>query len=158
MENNTKISTLNKTIKLTLVDNNTHKEESITIPSKCLTNLCHVIFKNISNLNDAKHIAKTVPKIPGCYWIASNEPCYHCFNGRNTPPINISECNNVLYNGVTTDLNKRLKDHLIRSDSSGSFGSVSGISFDILDFDINSKKPRTHVKHLFTSNSDKKLP
>tara|TARA_Y100000389_G_scaffold204868_1_gene260285 strand:+ start:2006 stop:2767 length:762 start_codon:yes stop_codon:yes gene_type:complete len=156
MDNTTKISTKNKTIRLTLVDDHTHLEEAVTIPSKCLTELSDVIFKNISNINDAKNIAKTVPKIPGCYWIASNEPCYHCFNGRNTPPIEISTCNNVLYNGVTTDLNKRLKDHLLRSDSSGSFGSVSGISFDLLDFDIHSTKPRTHVKHLFTSTSDKK--
>ena len=47
MDNTTKISTKNKTIRLTLVDDHTHLEEAVTIPSKCLTELSDVIFKNI---------------------------------------------------------------------------------------------------------------
>lgn len=149
-----------KVLKLVLVDTKTGDELDVKSPSSDLSDLMAVCFHNINNSKDAKLMSNGIPKKPGCYWIATDEPCVHSFNGQHTGIRKTHDGLNILYNGVTTDLNKRSKDHLLRKDTSGGFGSVSGISVDILDYypiPGQSEKPKTHVKHAYTKDK-KKLP
>ena len=149
-----------KILKLVLVDKGTGEESNVNPPPPDLSGLTTACFHNINNPKDTKAVSNCIPNKPGCYWIATDEPCTHSFNGQHAKQLKTHDGLTILYNGVTTDLNKRLKDHLLRKDTAGGFGSVSGISVDILDYiplPGISEKPKTHVKHAYT-NDNKKLP
>ncbi len=73
----------------------------------------------------------SIPKGAGCYWIWTNEPVRHCLNaGGRVPPKIRNGKYTVVYNGVSSNLQQRARDHLDRA--SGLFGEMSGISVDLL--------------------------
>lgn len=148
-----------KTLKLIAVDTATGQEEEVQPPDPDLRNLPSVCFRGVTTLQEARELAKAIPKGGGCYWIATDEPCTHSFNGQHSEePLRTADGLQILYNGVTTGLSKRFRDHLLRTDAAGGFGSVSGISVDILDYVAEQcRKPATHVKHAYTEDK-KKLP
>ena len=148
-----------KEIRLSILDNVTGEENPVNPPDSQLNDIPFMSMNNITCNADAKWLChKQIPKKAGCYWISTDEPCHHTFNGQHSPLVKTFDNRHIVYNGVTTDLQKRFKDHLLRDDSAGGFGSMSGISIDILDFcEGHVSKPHTHVKHAYTPNK-KKLP
>lgn len=112
-------------------------------------------FKTIKYVDDTIEI----PSGGGNYWILTNEPVRHCFNSGKSYPAQFNHAGvfyNIVYNGVSSTLKSRVKEHLLRSDMSGQSGSHSGISVDI-QMQPCGKEP-SHVKYLLHENQQKKLP
>lgn len=71
----------------------------------------------------------SVPKTAGCYWIYTDEPVNHCLNAAKKVPAKVGGFT-VVYNGVTTNLQSRAKEHLLRD--RGLYGEMSGIAVDLI--------------------------
>jgi len=120
---------------------------TINIPDCCLSNLNYILIKS------SKDLLK-IPKTAGNYWILTNEPISHCFNSGNKYPESTIDNLNIVYNGVSGNLKSRAKEHLLRTDDNGKFGSMSGISIDVIEQELTNKS--SHAKCLFGDN--KKIP
>ncbi len=98
---------------------------------------------------------ESIPKAAGCYWIWTNEPVRHCLNAGARVPSKIRNSKyTVVYNGVSSNLQQRARDHLDRV--GGLFGEMSGISVDLLLQQPTAGKS-SHAKCAWAC-SGKKLP
>ena len=73
---------------------------------------------------------ESIPKSAGCYWIYTDEPVRHCLNAAKKVPSKLEDGSMVVYNGVTTNLYQRAKEHMLRS--TGLYGEMSGIAVDLI--------------------------
>jgi hypothetical protein len=118
----------------------------INIPDEKLQGITMITITNIEDM-------KKIPKMSGCYWIITNAPIKHCFNKGNKTPEPILENHYILYNGVANSLQNRAEEHLLRHAENSGFGTISGISVDIICKNIKG----SHAKCVW-SNKKKKLP
>lgn len=120
----------------------------IEIPSKHLSELTSVHVRTLDDL-------RSIPATSGNYWILTNEPINHCFHaGKHVPEAIRDELRDdffVVYNGTTSSLRSRTKQHLLRTQ--GGFGSQSGISVDMLKHPVGEI---SHVKYIWGEH--RKLP
>lgn len=141
----------------------------IEVPNASLDGLDYVDVKG-NDGNDVKGEADqmTVPAQPGNYWILTNEPVRHCLHaGKHVPQTIEDGLPNglpnglqhngltVVYNGVSGNLRIRMKEHLLRPDAKGGFGSQSGISLDLL---LQGSVVGSHAKCLWSNTHSKKVP
>ena len=97
-----------------------------------------------------------VPTGPGVYWITTTEPLGHFMHPHldKIPSKFGSDDREIIYNGVSSNLRSRLKNHLLRKTSKG----LSGISLDIL---CDKLAPASHTKLLLSGdkgNKKRKVP
>lgn len=132
------------------LDKRTNNMYIIEVPDAKLTGVSSIRIKSRID------IEKIPKKIQGVYWIATNEPITHCLNkGVNTPnKLNEDKNFQIVYSGSSCDLRDRAKQHLLRTN--GVYGTMSGISVDILQQTPTSKS--SHAKCLWSSIKNKKLP
>ena len=97
---------------------------------------------------------KYIPTKAGNYWIVTNEPINHCFNSSTSVPTNDDFGHMVVYNGVSSNLRSRMKEHLLREEKLSIPGTQSGISVDIL----TTHTQGSHVKYLLSEEQTKKVP
>lgn len=127
-------------------DSMTQQIFQIDIPNEYLSNLPRISIKNEETI-------KTIPPVSGNYWIVTNEPILHCFHSAKRK-LPLSGEYRVVYNGVTTNLQNRAREHLLRPDEKGGGGSQSGISVDLLSAPTNT----SHIKCAWSSSTKRKLP
>jgi hypothetical protein len=129
-------------------DESTNTFFQIDIPDETVSSIPRICVKNESDV-------ACIPPVAGNYWILTNEPILHCFHSgnRNVPPFQNGL--RVVYNGVTTNLQNRAREHLLRLDEKGGGGSQSGISVDLLR--VPEGNP-SHVKCAWSSTGKRKLP
>ena len=122
----------------------------IAIPDEMLTGLSWVKVKSRVDL-------LSIPSDAGNYWIVTNEPIKHCLNG-GKPPSLILPDKSIIYNGVADGLRNRAASHLLREDAKGGFGTMSGISIDVMkdERSTTSSSSTSHAKCLW--GTKKKLP
>lgn len=125
--------TRNTVIKIQIPDASLHGLPSVRIESE----------ENVVN----------IPNVEGNYWILTDEPVNHCLHSGKSCPTKLDNGLTVVYNGVSSCLRDRSKEHLLREDSKGGFGAQSGISLDILKDDPSGK---SHAKCMWAPK--KKLP
>ena len=129
------------------------------------------IFKNfeleelltLKTPNDKLHFCEYIKltkesdfeKIPrnkgGIYFITTNENINHSFHNKNKKFPKIHDDFTIIYNGTSSDLYSRAKNHLLRDKNKG----MSGISVDIL---TTEEKVESHTKCCFSKNKKKKTP
>lgn len=129
------------------------------------------IFKNfgleelltLKTPNDRLHFCECIKltkesdfeKIPknkgGIYFITTNENINHSFHNKNKKFPKIHDDFTIIYNGTSSDLYSRSKNHLMRDKNKG----MSGISVDIL---TTEEKVESHTKCCFSTNKRKKTP
>lgn len=109
-----------------MFDKATQQVYRIQIPDAELQHLPRVLLRNAEDI-------KAIPRVGGNYWILTNEPIHHCLNGGTKHrPYPLLNGLRVVYNGVSSEsLQGRAKEHLLREDEKGGFGSMSGISVDL---------------------------
>ena len=94
-------------------------------------------------------------KIPknkgGIYFITTNENIHHSFHNKNKKFPKMYDDFTIIYNGTSSDLYSRAKNHLFRDKNKG----MSGISVDIL---TTKEQVESHTKCCFSSNKKKKTP
>lgn len=94
-------------------------------------------------------------KIPrkkgGVYFITTNENINHSFHNKNKNFPKQYNDFTIIYNGTSSDLYSRAKNHLFRNKNKG----MSGISVDILSTE---EKVESHTKCCFSTNKRKKTP
>jgi hypothetical protein len=120
------------------------------------------IFKNfgleellsLKTPNDRLHFCECIKltkesdfeKIPknkgGIYFITTNENINHSFHNKNKKFPKIHDDFTIIYNGTSSDLYSRSKNHLLRDKNKG----MSGISVDIL---TTEEKVESHTKCCF---------
>ena len=134
-----------------LYDRVNHTTYEIVVPDAELSKLTHVTLTSMEDL-------KNIPNESGCYWIMTNEPIRHCFNSGSDCPGVLPDGFSVVYNGITVGMRGRAKQHLLRQDLKGSFGSTSGISVDLLkETDVKKGVSKSHVKWMWqNANAAKK--
>jgi hypothetical protein len=106
-------------------------------PTRHLTGLKHVDVKGPTDI-------KSLPVTQGNYWIATNECIEHSFHPGTTHPFPKKLRNGlqVVYNGIASDIQSRIKQHLCRQTSKG----MSGISLDLL---LEADATLSHTKLAF---------
>lgn len=119
----------------------------IDVPDSKLTGVPSI------HIQGARDIEK-IPKIQGIYWIATNEPIAHCLNRGVNLPNNLNEHFRIIYSGSSCDMRNRAKQHLLRTH--GAYGTMSGISVDILQSAPTNKS--SHTKCLWSPANNKKIP
>jgi hypothetical protein len=119
-------------------------EELLHIPT-VNASLDSVKYVDISHRKDFAYI----PKMPGVYFICTNEPINHTFHKKKLPAT-LPDGFKIIYNGTSTNLQERSLQHLYRDKSNG----MSGISIDLL---TNDEKVESHTKCCY-SISRKKTP
>eukprot|EP00798_Chlamydomonas_sp_ICE-L_P019551 gene19551-26233_t len=108
---------------------------AIKPPSAQLSGLKFVDVKHLSDV-------KTLPRAQGNYWIATNEPINHSFHpgvAYSFPKRLKHHCMEIVYNGIASNLQKRIQQHLVRT-GKGSHG-MSGIWVDVL------MEPYANISH-----------
>lgn len=138
-----------------LLDPKTRKVYQIAVPGTDLRGLHWVHMRGLED-------AKAIPRLGGNYWIVTNEPIVHCLNGAShvrPAPFDLEGQHvRVVYNGVSSDsLQSRAKEHLLREDGRGGFGSMSGISVDIQRQPVKEGRTQSHAKCLWHPET-KKIP
>lgn len=112
-------------------------------PDQHLTNIPKKTVAQPSDFDD-------IPKTGGCYWILTNEDVNHCLNSSTKHPEELipdtDDCR-VVYNGVADDLRSRAKQHLLRNDRDGHFGTRSGISVDLMK-GAKTETKNSHAKRI----------
>ena len=135
-----------------LYDTESDTVMKIVIPDASLSRLPWVRIRAGEDL-------RNIPASGGCYWIITDEPIKHCFNSGTHCPVVLPSGLTVVYNGVSGGLRARAKQHLLRDDSKGGFGSTSGISVDLLKKEIGFTKSHTKWMWHESGRQDKhKLP
>ena len=138
------------------------EEYSLTINGKLFNTNINImnLIKNGKFLEMDKDNLKKLPKLPGNYWICTDEPIFHCFNLKKRPKK--LEYNGrlfeVVYNGQADNIQNRIEKHLYREETK--LGGMSGISIDITPFYKQGTK-LSHNKLLYTTKKEgekKKLP
>jgi hypothetical protein len=119
----------------------------IQIPDAALSGLTSIHIKKEEDLAE-------IPDIAGNYWILTNEPVNHCLHAGTKCPKKLPSALSVIYNGVSGTLKTRAKEHLLREDSKGGFGTQSGISLDLMK--ETPEKKASHAKCMWAKN--KKMP
>jgi len=109
------------------------------------------------NLNDVNYVTiktpediKKIPKEGGTYWLWSNEKVILSFHPSSQP-----QNDNIIYNGVAQDLQKRSEQHLHRRGDA----RQSAISLDIRTEEVHPKSHRKaaySIKKAEQSKKDKK--
>jgi len=120
----------------------------IQVPDVRLTGISSICIRSM------KDIERIPNKTPGIYWISTNEPINHCLNKGINLPSKMDDNFQVVYSGSSCDLRDRAKQHLLRVN--GVYGTMSGISVDILQTQPTSKS--SHAKCLWSNAKNKKLP
>lgn len=115
----------------------------LSIPDDNLNNVNKVELINIKNFD-------LIPPLPGVYWITTNAPISHKFNSQRSPKL-LSNGHNIIYNGISSNLNGRMREHLLRSEICGR----SGISVDL--FMLNGEYSHSKVA-LHLPPKGKKVP
>jgi len=130
------------------LDKKTNRIYIIQVPDYKLTSISSI---HIQSIKDIENIPK---KIQGVYWICTNEPLSHCLNKGHNTPRQLDENFQIIYSGTSCDIRDRAKQHLIRTN--GTYGTMSGISVDILQEAPTSKS--SHTKCLWSPSKNKKIP
>jgi hypothetical protein len=120
----------------------------IDIPDETVSSIPRICVKNENDV-------ASIPPVGGNYWILTNELILHCFHSGNRKVPLFQNGLRVVYNGVTTNLQNRAREHLLRPDEKGGSGSQSGISVDVLC--VPEGNP-SHVKCAWSSTGKRKLP
>lgn len=120
----------------------------VEVPDSKLTGISSIRIQGI------KDIEKIPKKIQGTYWISTNEPILHCLNKGVNIPKKLDNNFQIVYSGSSCDIRDRAKQHLLRIN--GVFGTMSGISVDILQQAPTSKS--SHAKCIWSPVKNKKLP
>lgn len=120
----------------------------IDIPDETVSTIPHICVKTESDI-------VSIPHVGGNYWILTNEPISHCFHSGNRNVPIVQNGLRVVYNGVTTNLQNRAREHLLRPDTKGGGGSQSGISVDLLCLPQNNT---SHIKCAWSSTGKRKVP
>jgi len=123
----------------------------IKVPNLQLDNIDNIWEANSDNLKEFD----LIPKDPGCYWILTDAPIKHCLNSAENLINNNDTSLKIIYNGVSSNLRERSKEHLFRTDEKGKGGSMSGISVDII---IDNNNIKNHIKLLYSDEKKLKLP
>jgi len=89
-----------------------------------------------------------IPKKSGAYWILTDEAVNHSMDNTQKP-VKINEFE-IIYNGISGDLNSRAKEHLYRDKCEGQ----SGISVDLYINEVNISD--SHVKYAWFDKENKK--
>lgn len=133
-----------------MFDATTHKVYRVQIPDAGLHHLPRVLIRDAEDL-------KAIPCTGGNYWILTDEPIHHCLNRASKhPPVSNTGTLRVVYNGVSSEsLQGRAKEHLLREDAKGGFGSMSGISVDLQRTPATTKV--SHAKCMWHTEP-KKIP
>lgn len=128
----------------------------VEIPDAVLTGVCGVHIQSTQDLD------RIPANTPGAYWIGTDEPISHCFHSGFATPRPFEENGSmIVYSGSSCNLRSRAKQHLLRSNEGGGFGTMSGVSVDIL---LEEQQPRqtklaSHTKYLWSSSvKNKKIP
>jgi len=130
------------------LDKETGRIHIIQVPDAKLTGISSICIRS---MKDIELIPK---KTPGIYWISTNEPINHCLNKGVNLPFKMDDNFQVVYSGSSSDIRSRAKQHLLRVN--GMYGTMSGISVDILQSQPTSKS--SHAKCLWSNSKNKKIP
>lgn len=141
------LSTIN-TCTPCFLDKETGRIHILQVPDARLTGISSICIQSM------KDIERIPIKTPGIYWISTNEPIHHCLNKGVNLPVKIDDHFQIVYSGSSCDLRDRAKQHLLRVN--GVYGTMSGISVDILQTQPTSKS--SHAKCLWSNAKKKKLP
>lgn len=131
-----------------LLDKETGRIHIIEVPDAILTGISSICIHSM------KDIEQIPIKTQGIYWISTNEPINHCLNKGVKLPVKMNDNFQIVYSGSACDIRDRAKQHLLRVN--GVYGTMSGISVDILQTQPTSKS--SHAKCLWSNVKNKKLP
>lgn len=129
-----------------------------TFMIKCSKNIISDIIipnKNLSNIHSIKLTTikdfDLLPKTRGNYFIVTNKEINHSFHNENTLkfPEKINDNLHIIYNGITDNIQLRIKQHLLRKNVTN---IPSGISIELI---TNFAYNKSHTKKLLSLNSSK---
>lgn len=124
----------------------------VKTPDARLTGLRRVCVRGEEDLGG-------VPDAPGNYWILTDEPVSHCFHAGKRVPAKQADGLTVVYNGVSAALRARAREHLLRPDDRGGFGTQSGLSVDVrAPSAADAGRVASHSKCLWSEVGGRKLP
>ena len=112
----------------------------LEIPNNELYGVEYVELKNSLDFNK-------FPKSGGCYWIWTNEPIKHFFHKNKNP--NNFDGGEIIYNGITQDINGRIKKHLSNKDIQDGYSAIS------IDLYLGPPPP-SHFKKAMVSEKNRK--
>ncbi len=135
------------------LDEKTSTVFTIEIPSISLEGVSSVQINQRVRGRGAQPV-EGIPKTAGCYWVYTDEPVNHCLNAAKKNPSRMDSGCVVVYNGVTTNLQSRAKEHLLRE--SGLYGEMSGLGVDLI-CEAPKEGRSSHAKCAWAPSS-RKLP